>query len=204
LATLPPLPTAAANSATAKAPLRVAGVAVPLAAATVAMAKPGTMPVQPALGTLAVAAARNPQPALPAARDSAESPSAMLTRLRAERQTGTDAAAQAALETRVQAWAQAWRLRDANELSAYYAPDFRGASASSAAWNAQLRRQLSGAKAQTDVEIEDLVTRDLGDGAVETRFLKTASTADGLDTTSVSLVWRQVNGQWRIVRERKT
>ncbi len=214
VAAVSPLPPATVGSPAARAPLRTAGTAVALTAATVAMAKPGgKMTAEPALGTLAAAqsttqvAAKTPQPPLPAARDAAETPSAMLARLRAERQTGTDTAsqaAQAALETRVQAWAQAWRLRDANELSSYYAPDFRGASASSTAWNAQLRRQLAGAKAQTDVEIEDLVTRDLGDGAVETRFLRTASTADGLDTTSVSLVWRQVNGQWRIVRERKT
>ena len=103
---------------------------------------------------------------------------------------------------RVQAWARSLRSRDANAAASYYAQGYKGSAASPAAWALQQKRQLSG-KAELDLEIEDLSVKVLPSGQVESRFLQSMTTANGIEVHHMAQTWQQMGGQWRIVRERR-
>ncbi len=103
---------------------------------------------------------------------------------------------------RVQSWARSLRNRDLAALNSLYAPGYKGNAASPAAWALQQKRQLAG-KGELDLEIEDLSVKELGSGQVESRFLQSMTTANGIDVHHMALTWQQMAGQWRIVRERR-
>ena len=104
--------------------------------------------------------------------------------------------------SRVMAWARSWRNRDANTLASFYAPGYKGSAASPAAWAMQQKRQLAG-KGELDLELEDVTVKDLPGGQVESRFLQSMTTANGIEVHNMSQTWQQLGGQWRIVRERR-
>ena len=122
-------------------------------------------------------------------------------RMAAERMLGA-APGSATVANRVQAWARSSRSRDANAVNGFYAPGFKGAAASPAAWALQQKRQLAG-KGELDLELEDVSVKDLPGGQVESRFLQSMTTTNGIEVHNMSQTWQQVGGQWRIVRERR-
>ena len=127
-------------------------------------------------------------------------------RERAERGPAAERAAPAgastAVASRVQSWARSLRSRDLNAVTTFYAPGYKGSAASPAAWALQQKRQLAG-KGELDLEIEDVTVKDLLGGQVESRFLQSMTTANGIEVNNVAQTWQQVAGQWRIVRERR-
>ena len=114
----------------------------------------------------------------------------------------TDAAPAAGVDQRLKAWAKTWASRDVAQLSAFYAPDFKGGAASVAAWRHQQRLLLAG-KTDVALEIEELQIKPLADGSVETRFVQSLLSNKGAEVKGTALTWRQVQGQWHIVQERK-
>ena len=108
----------------------------------------------------------------------------------------------ATVANRVQAWARSWRSRDANAVNNFYAPGYKGAAASPAAWALQQKRQMVGT-GELDLELEEVTVKDLPGGQIEARFLQSMTTANGIEVHNLSQTWQQVRGQWRIVRERR-
>jgi outer membrane protein, adhesin transport system len=142
-------------------------------------------------------------PAALAAQERAE----RIERVMAERNIHTGGAgtahnATAAVTNQIQNWVRSWRARDTAALTSLYAPGFKGTAASPAAW-AQQQRRLASSAVDNDMEVEDVVVKELPGGQVEARFLQSLTTANGIEVDNVSQTWQQVGGQWRIVRERK-
>ena len=127
-------------------------------------------------------------------------------RERSDRSTADRGQAAAAgattVASRVQSWARSLRNRDLTAVTNFYAPGYKGSAASPAAWALQQKRQLAG-KGELDLEIEDVTVKDLPGGQVESRFLQSMTTANGIEVNNVAQTWQQVGGQWRIVRERR-
>jgi ketosteroid isomerase-like protein len=96
------------------------------------------------------------------------------------------------------AWAQAWRRGDSNSLANLYAPGFKGNPAQNPLW-----KRRPSKNDPIDLEIEEVSAKELVNGTVETRFQQSVITLDGVDVGEVVLTWQQLNGRWRIVRERR-
>ncbi len=178
--------------------LQLAGV--PPAPVATTFAAPAAGSVGPVASTaLAMAATSSAMPLERAERDRERSE-------RAERMAGERAALAATggatVANRVQAWARSMRSRDVNALSSFYVPGFKGAAPSPAAWALQQKRQLAG-RGELDLELEDVTVKDLPGGQIESRFLQSMTTENGIEVHNMSQTWQQVGGQWRIVRERR-
>jgi outer membrane protein, adhesin transport system len=106
------------------------------------------------------------------------------------------------VENLLQAWVGSWRNRDANALATFYAPGFKGDSASVSAWLQEQRGRMAG-RGPMEVSIEDLSVSKQETGMTETRFLQNTTVAGRSVVNHVSLTWAQRDGQWRIVRERR-
>ncbi len=189
----------------------VAGVQPPPPPATVYTAPPAFAQAAPP-----GAAAPMAQPAMPASDRAERERAERIERVLSDRggssastaatgptvATAGIAGGTGAVANRVQAWARSWRGRDAAGVANLYAPGFKGSAASPAAWALQTKRQMVG-KGELDLEIEDVTVRELPGGQVETRFLQSMTTTNGIEVNNVSQTWQQIGGQWRIVRERK-
>ncbi len=171
--------------------------AAPAAAVSAVAAAPGYAALNfPAAGPGMAAAGGNTE--LLSAQERAER--ARTERLAEER--GAAAGGASAVTSRVQSWARSWRSRDAASLANFYAPGYKGSAASPAAWALLQKRQLAG-KGELDMEIEDVSVKDLPSGQVESRFLQSMTTDNGIEVHNMAQTWQRVGGQWRIVRERR-
>ena len=100
--------------------------------------------------------------------------------------------------TRLENWAQAWRTRNNSGLNSLYAPGYKGSANQNPLW-----KQNAASREPLDLEVEEITSREMADGSVETRFRQSLLTFDGVEVNDMALTWRQFNGQWRIVRERR-
>ena len=177
---IPPVAAAATSFAVPAPAVTVAAMTAPGPALVPVMATTA-MPARPDSASLALAARGNDRVANANALSAAPAPS---------------------VESLLQGWVGSWRNRDANALAAYYAPGFKGDNASVTAWIDQQRKRMAG-KGRLDLAIEDLSIRDKDSGVVETRFLQSMTASGASAVNHVSLTWAQMDGQWRIVRERR-
>lgn len=182
-------------------------LSLPLAAAPTAAPAPVAMAAAPAALNFPASATATSTATSTAALALMAAP-ALTAQERAERERSERAAAPAAaagatvVANRVLSWARSHRNRDAAALAAFYAPGYKGSAANPAAWAQQQKRQLAG-KGELDLEIEDVTVKDLPSGQVESRFLQSMTTANGIEVHNMAQTWQQVGGQWRIVRERR-
>ncbi len=176
-------------------------LSLPLAAVAPAVATAAAASYAPAYAPLNYPPAATSAALAPAALTPALDKNERNDRATAERPTAGPAGA-TTVASRVQSWARSWRNRDANGLTGFYAPGYKGTAATPAAWAMQQKRQLAG-KGELDLEIEDVSVKDLPGGQVESRFLQSMTTANGIEVHNVAQTWQQVAGQWRIVRERR-
>ena len=173
--------------------------AAPVAAAYPALA--ATMPSASLLPTPMALAANERNP-IERMNDRAGERAGERTNERYTERAAVPGSSATTVANRVQAWANAWRKRDAAGLGALYAPTYKGSAATPAAFIKQQRSQLAG-KGELDMEVEDVTVKDVGNGLLETRFLQSMTTANGIEVNQMAQTWQQVAGQWRIVRERR-
>jgi outer membrane protein, adhesin transport system len=98
----------------------------------------------------------------------------------------------------MESWAKAWRTGDSATLTKLYAPGFKGNSAQNPLWKRNGTR-----RGPVDLEIEEVNAKELANGTIETRFQQSVISLDGVEVGDIALTWQQINGLWRIVRERR-
>lgn len=105
------------------------------------------------------------------------------------------------IEGRVKSWAAAWSARDYSAYSGFYAPSFTPDGGLSREDWAQLRRSRISARADINVEIQDLKVRMDGNDRAFAEFRQVYSSNAFRDTTQKSLEMIRVGGKWLINRE---
>ncbi|EHR71074.1 type I secretion outer membrane protein, TolC family [Burkholderiales bacterium JOSHI_001] len=104
------------------------------------------------------------------------------------------------LEQRLRDWAAAWSAKDVDQYLGFYASSFKPAKGSRSAWESQ-RRRLVGKPGPISVGVDNIDVRNQPDGSVATSFVQNYSSTGMKDKSRKVLQWRQVGGQWQIVKE---
>lgn len=100
----------------------------------------------------------------------------------------------------VKAWAAAWSRKDMSAYAGAYTSDFKGSSASHAAWLADRRDRIVGRKS-IQVSVSE-VQVDIKPGGVAEVRLRQSYQSDTLSTQSrKSLELQKVGGRWLISQE---
>ncbi len=110
-----------------------------------------------------------------------------------------DEAAAETVAQRLRDWAAAWMAKDADRYFTFYAKDFAPARSTSAKWISE-RRRLLGKAGPIDVKVGDIKAAPKGDSVV-TSFEQTYTSANFKDKTNKVLTWKNIGGQWVIVKE---
>ncbi len=106
----------------------------------------------------------------------------------------------ATVAQRVRDWAAAWSSKDFAAYQSFYTNGFAPSGSNHAAWLNQ-RKRLVGKAGNISVDVADIEVRNMGGNAVETLFKQSYTSKDFKDTSSKSLVWKQINGEWVIASE---
>jgi adhesin transport system outer membrane protein len=101
---------------------------------------------------------------------------------------------------RLNAWAAAWEAKDLPRYLGFYAPGFKPAQGSVAAWKARRQAMLSKAGALS-VKLENIDVQATGPGVAQTRFKQTYTSAGYSDVVMKSVTWQLMDGQWFITKE---
>jgi len=117
---------------------------------------------------------------------------------KAEAPMADEAAAQTVAQ-RLEDWASSWIAKDINQYFTFYAKDFAPARSTSAKWINE-RRRLVGKPGPINLKIENVKTVPVKDTVV-TSFTQTYTSSNFKDKTLKVLTWKQINGQWVIVKE---
>ena len=110
-----------------------------------------------------------------------------------------DEAAAETVAQRLRDWAATWMAKDVARYFTFYAKDFAPAKSTSAKWISE-RRRLVGKTGEIDVKVGDIKAVPKGDSVV-TSFTQTYTSANFKDKTLKVLTWKQIDGQWVIVKE---
>lgn len=110
-----------------------------------------------------------------------------------------DAAAAATVAQRLRDWAAAWRAKDVDQYFSYYGKDFAPVRSTSAKWIKE-RRRLVTKPGPIDVQLDNIKAVPQGD-AVVTSFDQTYTSSNFKDKALKALTWKQIGGQWVIVKE---
>jgi adhesin transport system outer membrane protein len=110
-----------------------------------------------------------------------------------------DAAAAQTVAQRLEDWAASWMAKDIGAYLTYYAPDFAPAKSTSAKWISE-RRRLVTKPGPISLRIENIKAVPVKDTVV-TSFTQTYTSSNFKDKSVKVLTWRQLNGQWVIVKE---
>ena len=102
--------------------------------------------------------------------------------------------------SRLNDWAAAWEAKDASRYLGFYSPSFAPSKGSLKSWQSK-RRVMVTKKGPIGVKLNDVKSTTLADGSVETSFIQNYSSANFNDVSSKTLTWKQVGGQWLIVKE---
>jgi len=108
----------------------------------------------------------------------------------------SEKAVRAALET----WRDAWARRDVQGYLRAYAPDFTPAKGSRAEWEKK-RRAVIGAASDVSLTLDDVQVTVTPAGEAQSTFDQAYRSKSYQDRVRKTLAWRQVGGEWRIVRE---
>jgi adhesin transport system outer membrane protein len=100
---------------------------------------------------------------------------------------------------RLRDWAAAWSAKDIDRYFTFYAKDFAPAKYTSAKWISERRRLLS-KSGPIEVKVGDVKAVPKGDTVV-TSFEQTYTSANFKDKANKVLTWKNIGGQWVIVKE---
>lgn len=110
-----------------------------------------------------------------------------------------DGSAAQTVEQRLVEWAEAWAAKDFERYIAFYAKDFSPDRSSPEQWRAKRIERLSKPQ-QISLNIANIKTAVKGKNVV-TSFHQKYESELFKDNTAKTLTWRQVDGQWLIVKE---
>jgi len=110
-----------------------------------------------------------------------------------------DAAAAQTVTERLRAWAEAWMSKDVDNYFTFYAKDFAPAKSTSAKWIKE-RRRLVTKPGPIELKLGDVKAVPVKDTVVTT-FEQNYASSNFKDKSLKVLTWRQVGGQWVIVKE---
>ena len=110
-----------------------------------------------------------------------------------------DAAAAQTVAQRLRDWAAAWMAKDVDTYFTFYAKDFAPAKSTSAKWINE-RRRLVTKPGPIDVKVENVKATPFKDTVV-TSFTQIYTSNNFKDRTMKVLTWKQIGGQWVIVKE---
>lgn len=101
---------------------------------------------------------------------------------------------------RLRDWAAAWESKDVSRHLGFYAPTFTPSKGSVSAWKANRARMLA-KKGDISVKLDQIQSREGAEGAVETAFRQTYNSSNFNDVSNKALTWKNINGQWLVVKE---
>lgn len=102
---------------------------------------------------------------------------------------------------RTQEWAKAWASKDTNAYFAFYSANFKpGNFETVSAWKKARVARISSSES-ISVEVSNVSSKALSDGAVETQFDQKYSSAKFKDSSTKTLIWAMEDGQWKIISE---
>jgi adhesin transport system outer membrane protein len=112
-----------------------------------------------------------------------------------------ETAEQSQLLKRLEKWVAAWSAKDFPAYRAFYAEDFQPASGeSSARWAAERQQRIARASAPS-IRIEAVESEFTGAELARTHFIQHYQAGNYRDVVRKQLLWRRINGDWRIVGE---
>jgi adhesin transport system outer membrane protein len=126
-------------------------------------------------------------------------PSAVPAAAVAPSQVTPAAMATGTVTERLRGWAAAWMSKDIDRYMGFYAKDFAPARSTSAKWINE-RRRLLGKPGPIDVQLGQVKAEAKGD-AVVTSFTQNYTSQNYKDSSPKALTWKQISGQWVIVKE---
>ncbi|MDE2000771.1 MAG: nuclear transport factor 2 family protein, partial [Burkholderiales bacterium] len=100
---------------------------------------------------------------------------------------------------RLKDWADAWMSKDMNRYLSFYGKEFGPIKYTSAKWITE-RRRLFDKPGPIQVELSDIKAVAKGTSVITT-FTQVYQSPYYHDKMKKTLLWRQVNGQWVIVKE---
>jgi adhesin transport system outer membrane protein len=100
---------------------------------------------------------------------------------------------------RLKDWAAAWMSKDADRYLGFYAKDFAPGRSTSAKWITE-RRRLVTKPGVIDLKLDQIKATPQGD-AVVTTFVQNYTSANFKDSVSKVLTWKQIAGEWMIIKE---
>ena len=110
-----------------------------------------------------------------------------------------DEAAAETVAQRLRDWAATWMAKDVDKYFTFYAKDFAPARSTSAKWINE-RRRLVSKPGTIDVQVGDIKAVPKG-STVVTSFEQIYTSNSFKDKTLKVLTWKNLNGQWVIVKE---
>jgi adhesin transport system outer membrane protein len=110
-----------------------------------------------------------------------------------------DEAAAETVAQRLRDWAAAWMAKDVDQYFSFYAKDFAPAKSTSAKWINE-RRRLVSKPGPIEVKVGDVKAVPKGNTVV-TSFEQIYTSNNFKDRTLKVLTWKNINGQWVIVKE---
>lgn len=117
-----------------------------------------------------------------------------------EEQAAPQAGAQVAVAKTVEAWASAWRTKNANAYLNFYSPKFKPEGMAKKAWEAQRKQRVGANPAEITLTLDKLNVVADAKKATATFAQHYASGKYSDDVVKV-LSFENVNGQWLIVKE---
>jgi ketosteroid isomerase-like protein len=108
--------------------------------------------------------------------------------------------AEAAVAKTVEAWASAWRTKNANAYLNFYSAKFMPEGMSKAAWEAQRKQRVGANSAEIALTLDKLSIAADAKKATAT-FVQHYASGKYSDTVAKTLSFENVNGQWLIVKE---
>ena len=108
--------------------------------------------------------------------------------------------AQAAVAKTVEAWANAWRTKNANAYLNFYSAKFKPEGMGKAAWEAQRKQRVGANPAEIALTLDKLSIAADAKKATAT-FVQHYASGKFSDTVAKTLSLENVNGQWLIVKE---
>ena len=100
---------------------------------------------------------------------------------------------------RLRSWADTWMAKDIDGYLAFYSNDFAPARGTRAKW-IQERRRLVGKTGPIELTLGNIQSQEKN-GVVTTRFEQNYVSSNFKDRSVKVLTWKQVNGDWVIVKE---
>ena len=105
------------------------------------------------------------------------------------------------LQQALQAWASAWKAKNAGAYLAFYSPEFVPAGGVTRDVWVRQRRDILARKAEIELNLENIKVRLLDKNQASVEFRQSYRAGSYQDVVSKTLHWQREDGRWLITRE---